>query len=630
MTPHLIYAILLFGLKTVKKRIIQLTERKNAMFDYSKEQILSALNSHSKELIRPTEEKRLRIKDNPLLSKSLSALDRCRDFYRDQPLYSIPFSIFKRYEADGDRTEYEYSEKGYFRHRGHLETWVIAAWLYQEKKDITMLEDTIWAICDEYTWALPAHMSGKQGLYACLQEDRYTIDLFAAETGDTISEALLMLEDKLDPILVKRARRELEKRIFSRYQTGLGTGDFWWEKSTNNWSAVCAGSVGMAAMCGIDDNERLADIIFNLLSSMRYFMSGFAADGSCLEGTGYWSYGFGYFASFADMLYRRTGGEIDLFNDESVHKVALFPQKTFFYGSRTVSFSDAGSYGGISLGMTYMLMQRYQDVKIPATANISYGPGIDGCHRFALTFHDYLWTPEKLPEESTDFEIYPLPAAQWFIGSGKDRFGFAAKAGNNNEPHNHNDVGNFITYKDGEEFFCDLGSGEYSKQYFDNRTRYTFPHCGSQGHSVPIINGNGYQKAGHEFAASDVTVNENGISMDMAPAYGIDTVKSLRRSFTFDKYNAVVKIKDEFDFSEKPSSLVERFITKLKPEITDGEIILKTQKNSMSLYYDKTLFDAAFEPCVQPDHGGNPFTFYYIDLTAKEPGYKCDYEFEIR
>ena len=600
------------------------------MFDYSKEQIFSALNSHSKELIRPTEEKRLQVKENPLLKRSFDALEKCRDFYRDQPLYSIPFSMFKRYEADGDRTEFEYAEKGYFRHRGHLETWVISSWLYQDKRDIAMLEDTIWAICDEYTWALPAHMSGKQGLYACLQEDRYTIDLFAAETGDTISEALFMLEDKLDPILVKRARRELEKRIFSRYQSGLGTGDFWWEKGTNNWSAVCAGSVGMAAMCGIDDNERLADIIYNLLSSMRYFMSGFAADGSCLEGIGYWSYGFGYFASFADMLYRRTGGEIDLFNDEDVHKVALFPQKTFFYGSRTVSFSDAGSWGGVSLGMTCMLMQRYSDMKIPATANISYGPGINGCHRFALTFHDYLWTPTSIPEEAADFEIYPLPAAQWFIGSGKDRFGFAAKAGNNSEPHNHNDVGNFITYKNGDEFFCDLGSGEYSKQYFDNRTRYTFPHCGSHGHSVPIINGDGYQKAGSEYAASDVVVNDSGISMDMAPAYKLDTVKSLRRAFTFDKENAVVKIEDNFEFTEAPSSLLERFVTKIKPEINGGEVILKTPKASMSLTFDASLFDADVEECVQPDHIGTPFTFYYINLTAKAPGISCRYSFEIK
>ncbi len=597
------------------------------MFDYSKEQILNALNNHPKSDITPTDEIRQSILSNPLLKETLESLDNCRNFYRTIPLYSLPFSMLKRFEEDGDRSEFEYSDKGYFRHRGHLKTWGIASWLYQEAADISMLEDTMWAICDEYTWSLPAHMSGKMSLYSCLQEDRYTIDLFAAETGESFAEIIMMLEDKLNPLVVQRARRELEKRILTRFENVRGQGEFGWETTRNNWAAVCAGSVGMTAICALDDNERIAGFIESCLVSMRTFMSGFSADGACLEGTGYWHYGFGYFASFADMLYRRTGGEINLFADEMVHKVALFPQKTFFYGSRTVSFSDSGSTGSMPIGLVTMLSKHYSDIKLPESVRSTPKFATGGCHRIALEFHELLWAPTEAPETDSEFRIYPLPDAQWYIGSGENRFGFAAKAGDNAEPHNHNDIGSFITYGNGEDFFADLGSGEYSKQYF-SRERYTFYHCGSQGHSVPIINGH-TQKAGKQYAASDVKVDETGISMDIAPAYGIDGLISAKREFVFDPKAPKVTIKDGFVFDFTPDSLVERFATKIEPVISNGTVVLNGKKGSQKLTYDATLFDASYETISQPDHSGKAFVFYLIDLKLKATVKEFEAVFEI-
>ena len=85
------------------------------MFDFTKEQILQALNDGSKDAaVKISAEKVAEMKGNPLLTKAFESLEKARDFYRERPLYAIPFSMFKRYEADGDRTEFEYAEKGYF------------------------------------------------------------------------------------------------------------------------------------------------------------------------------------------------------------------------------------------------------------------------------------------------------------------------------------------------------------------------------------------------------------------------------------------------------------------------------------------------------------------------------------
>lgn len=54
----------------------------------------------------------------------------------------------------------------------------------------------------------------------------------------------------------------------------------------------------------------------------------------------------------------------------------------------------------------------------------------------------------------------------------KGRTGIAFKGGNNDEPHNHNDIGSFLLTVEGEVFLTDLGCGEYTKEYFQPDTRY--------------------------------------------------------------------------------------------------------------------------------------------------------------
>ncbi len=599
------------------------------MFDFTKEQILSALEKHEKApAVKISKDNVAEMKKNALLKNAFEELEKCRDFYRQRPLYAIPFSKFKKFEANGDRTDFEYHEKGYFMHRGQLKTWALSALFYGSDDDISMLGDAIWAICDEFTWALPAHLRGTQGIYESYQPDRYTIDLFGAETGQALAEIIQILEDRLDPLVVKRAKREIQKRIIDRYFYN-DLSEFSWARGTDNWAAVCAGCIGMASICELDDNEKLAEIIERLLISLRTFISGFPDDGTCLEGIAYWSYGFGYFSAFADMLYRRTSGEINLFADEKIHRIALFPAKSFFYGSRTLSFSDSASKGVMDLGITTMLALHYPDLTVPATAELVSNIETTGCHRFALNLRSFIWAKNQRPNVKEGPAVYPLPYAQWYIANSADNVGFAAKAGHNDEPHNHNDVGHFLTFKNGDEFFCDLGAGEYSKQYFD-KERYTILNCGSHGHSLPIINGK-YQKAGRDKSAKDVSVTEHGISMDIADTYDMESLKALKRDLIFDAEGAVITIKDKFVFSDVPDSLAERFVTKIEPKLEKGKVILTTEKAEMTLYYDENTFEAKLCSEVIPDHSGTrKYTCYLVDLYVICPEKETELTFTIK
>ena len=598
------------------------------MFDFTKEQILAALKNGTKASATEISDKRIaEMKENPLLREAFASLEACREFYRGRPLYAIPFSLFKRFEADGDRRAFEHDENGYFMRRGHLKTWALSALFSGEADDISRLEDILWAICDEYTWCLPAHMNGKESIYANYQPDRYTIDLFAAETGQAIAEILQICGDKLDPLVVQRAKRELMTRVLNRY-LHADSDEFFWSRIENNWAAVCAGAVGMAAICALDDETELAAIIEKTMTSMRSFIRGFSEDGVCLEGITYWEYGFGYFAAYADMLYRRTGGTIDLFDNEKTRLVALFPAKIFFYGSRTVSFSGGESRGSLSLGRMSLLKSHYPDLTVPKTAKLTSHLELEGCHRFAFALREFIWVGSELPlSDGKEHRVYPFPDAQWYVANGANELGFAARAGKNNESHNHNDVGHFILYKKGIEFFADLGAGVYTKQYF-GKDRYSFVHCGSHGHSVPIINGL-CQEAGKYCVAKDVSVTKNGISMDLASVYPDESLLSLRRDFHFSPEAATVSLTDRFTFTKAPRSLVERFVTSVEPIVSDGAISFSLDGVSVSMRFIPEAFDVTVLPQEDTDHRGKPIRFWFVDLTVKAPKSEMEFSFTI-
>ena len=75
-----------------------------------------------------------------------------------------------------------------------------------------------------------------------MDEHMLTVDLFAAETAFALSEVYALLGERLAPLVRERVYREIKRRIIAPYMEQ----NLSWPK--NNWSAVCAGSVGSAML----------------------------------------------------------------------------------------------------------------------------------------------------------------------------------------------------------------------------------------------------------------------------------------------------------------------------------------------------------------------------------------------
>ena len=68
---------------------------------------------------------------------------------------SLKFNEYRMFFETGNRMIYE---KNYFYRRRRMNCLALLALIYPENEEyLTKLEDTMWTICDEYSWVVPAH-----------------------------------------------------------------------------------------------------------------------------------------------------------------------------------------------------------------------------------------------------------------------------------------------------------------------------------------------------------------------------------------------------------------------------------------------------------------------------------------
>ena len=582
-------------------------------FNLSARDITDILNKANKPDLSIPENKRQSILNNPSLKFYLDSIEKTAAKHRGTVIPSIPYSLFKLFYENGNRNEFQFSEKGgYFPRRERLAAFALSFWLYEKDEDLKELEDIIWAICDEYTWALPPHLiviDKENSFTDRLEHGDYTVDLFAAETAESLAEILILIGNKISPLIKKRVVHLINERVFEQ----ILKNDYWWMTAENNWATVCAGNVGMAAIYLIDDNEYLAKIMNRLLPSFEAYLRGIPEDGGCLEGIKYWDYGFGYYVYFSELLYRRTNGKIDLLSDSKAEKVAEFQQKCYFKGGRSLSFSDSSSRMEFHIGLASFLSRKFEKVIMPPK-EAAGSFNMDVCYRFAANLRDLIWTENLDTEEN--FNCYMLPSSEIYISNSKKGVGIAAKGGNNNEPHNHNDVGSFQIFKNGEEIFADIGSIEYTRDGGNQNIRYKMTGPGSDSHNLPLIDGKA-QLFGENHRATDFKMNENGITTDISKAYGLNYMPSLIREIKFNSESGETRLKDTFIFTEDNHQISERFATFGDIEIYENTVKIKANGEIMAISFDPSLFCVKYKNESYKDIMGETQIIKFIDFEAK-------------
>jgi hypothetical protein len=502
------------------------------------------------------------------------------------------------------------------RRRDRLIFFALAECLEGQNRFGDAILNEAWAICEESTWVTSAHSAPFP--HNLPDPTLPLIDLWSAITSFTLAEIDYLLGAQLHPALRTRIRYEIERRSTLPY---LERNDYPWlgygPKQINNWLPVCVGGTACAALYLEQDHERLATILERAISDMRRYLATFGSDGACREGVGYWEKGFAYFVMFAHLLGERTAGAIDLLDDPHVRRIAAFPAQVELSPGQFVAFSDTGIYRKPQAALLHFLDRRYD---LPELAALDH----EGPDRRTLTnrgpsekLRDLWWYPERIVAE----RVAP-PAAtyfadsEWLIARSQpdDPGGLvlAAKGGHNAEPHNHNDVGSFMLHWRGESLIAELGAGRYTRDYFRAEHRYTLLPNGSQGHSVPIVNGH-TQSAGAHFRATDVRYDRgagyDSLTLDLAAAYPpAADLAALQRRITLHRAPApgYVELTDRVQFARAPGDVASVLISfGAAEEHEPGRIVISGQHGQLAVAFDATQLSASIEriPGVDLRHG---------------------------
>ena len=586
--------------------------------------------------------------NDPVYADFWSDVEGYEQKARTENLPELSFSLFRQFRDTGERQAYE---QAYFERRGRLVSLGMLVAASPSADRVHLLEDLIWRICTEQTWCLSAHIPEGEEAGA-----RTHIDLFAAETAQMLAEMIIMLNDMLDKRIIRMVKAEIEDRIFTPLYREQQT--YGWEDANHNWSAVCSGGCGIAALLLLEDEQLRAMAVQHTIRSMNAFLSGYGLDGGCAEGVGYWVYGFGFYTYFAEMLRLFSAGELDMLSEPITGAIAAFPGNIHLSDGVFINYSDSRERETIPSGLLSLLSER-QDIGINLGLHIPLFSQ-DPCHRWAHALRNVLWTnPAKFERaiESGDpgAPIY-LEDLSWVIvrgalaaGEHKEvRVAFSVKGGHNAEPHNHNDLGHFILHGGGENILCDPGSGEYTQAYFaPGRERIW--QIGSQGHSVPVIEGT-HQQSGRQAEAKMLHIKHLsplGIEAEFDLTSAYPEAPTLTRYIRHLCWNcppgaseAVLLLEDHYqwrqpfgiqrgEYMNEKMRVIEHFISRIKPVMHEAGVQWEGNNAVMIMHYDAELWDAQIEVIETVDHDHLPQKFYrtalFLRRTPDENGDSRDH-----
>ncbi len=336
----------------------------------------------------------------PLRQFIMKEYDEC---CRDRDIPVLKFSLEMEYFKTGKRADFE---KPYFLRRRQMTVYAILSLIYPENEEYFIgLCDVVAAICDEYSWQVPAHRPSDNRN----KNDGHS--LFAAETALYLAEIKSIFADRLDACLAARIKDAIEKKILISYESRI-TGV---EKKEirNNWAPVCAGSIGLAFM--YEAPERFEKIRPRIEKCMENYLSGISEDGGTPEGADYWRYGFGFYTMYYETLKKEySEAYASGLYKEKAKRLAEFFSAILLDENNAVAFSDASADAECSVWLGYFLNREY-GVALPPKHRLSINT-----EQFSTTIRAFLYYEPLRENGGLSLCEKHFDKLGWYIKRGKN------------------------------------------------------------------------------------------------------------------------------------------------------------------------------------------------------------------
>lgn len=533
-------------------------------------------------------------------------------------------ATYMDYKRNGNRTRYQ---DVYFARRDRLIDLMMGECVEGQGRFIDAIIDHVWAICEESTWVLPAHNTRMSGLPSDalpdFEEEAPYIDLFSAETGAILSWAYYFLGDRLNQeseLITRRIEKEVRHHILTPFLT---YDNMWWmgltrKRKVNNWNPWINSNVLVAFLVMEKDPEKRVAGAKKAARSAQRFLDSYHPDGGCDEGPSYFAAAGASLLDLLETFHDATNGKFDVYKEPLIGNMADYIRHVHIANGYCVNFADAPAR--ISNFPAALLVRTGKLTDNPALVDFARSLYSDGLAlspwHIRANHHWMLYRSLKglftyseedlLPGGASSESSHYFPGIQVSAARTKDGLFFAAKGGNNDESHNHNDVGSYIVYGKGEPCAIDAGVGTYSKKTFSSE-RYTIWSMQSGYHNTAIVNGCD-QLDGEEYAAHSASFEEDGnivrFSLNMEKAYAPGAkLTSYRRAFTLNREHNTLTLTDRVSMEECREAVKLPVMCYQPPVIGEGEAVL----NGVTLLFDPAQFAASYEE-ISLDDPENPIT----------------------
>lgn len=318
--------------------------------------------------------------------------------------------------------------------------------------------------------------------------------------------------------------------------------DFWWmgmiRKDVCNWTPWILSNVIDTLLLLERDIRRRSEGVTRALRMLDSYLAVLPADGGCDEGAGYFNMAGAALFDALESVYQATGGRVSFYDEPLIRRIAAFPMHVHIAGNYFVNFADCDA------------KPKLDGQRIALFGRRTHQPELE---RFGLWLAGRRTSVRPVDTPQMSRVLQGLYAA--------------VKGGHNGESHNHNDVGSFIVYLDGEPEIIDVGNCVYTAKTF-GAERYELMNTRSMNHNVPLI-GESEQAAGREHRAKDVSADERGARLELSGAYPEEAgVRSLVRTLRVSE-DALALTDDMTLETEAPVTFV--FMLRHRPSIQSGE-----------------------------------------------------------
>lgn len=467
-------------------------------------------------------------------ARKLEAADRLIAL-ADQVSPDVPamiYSVYRQIRTKG----YSDLDKAYFQRRDSIAYLALAICLTGDKERyMPRLMDYLVATLEEWTWCIPSHMdwyeNGPAGIYPS--------DLYCCATGAMLAELVKILGAELEQewrgITDWIGREALERTVYNVLETAPDAACHWWYNTNNicNWTVWCAFNCMLTAAQFEHDPVKLSTELRKFYRRASVFAASYGEDGYCDEGPHYYIRAGAMLFRAIDLMEKlRPGSAEKTYSVPKIRAILEFLPHTRIGWDFVVSYSDSQPRLNPWLSATIPAGIALKSELLLGLAE-DHLPGF-GLYGDLLTESLAVLFDSSTAARKGKSKQAPVTFFEGRIGILRsEQFSASLKGGCNGESHNHNDLGQFEIFFDGEPVIVDPGTGIYTRKNFSDE-RYTIWYIRGSGHNAPVIDGV-EQQFGKDYTATlELSENRKVLRSDLSKAYPAEAgVKSFIRELNF-------------------------------------------------------------------------------------------------